>query len=179
MKNSGKVFESDFKNSLPDYCWVQRLNDPPAILVQGKIEGVRFTKENPCDYILFNTQSRYLYCIECKTTKYKSISYENINLKEQSSKMIHKHQIISLKNFSAYDYVIAGFMFNFRDEEKDMQRTYFQNIKDFISMCEDIDKSSCNEIDLLLHGAVKVNGKKKRIYYQWDIDELFKKIESR
>lgn len=179
MKNVGKIFESAFKTSVPDYCLVQRLNDPPAVLAQGKIKGVKFAKENPCDYLIFNCKQRILYAIECKTTSYRSFSYEDINIKEQSRKMIHKHQIIELDKFSAYDYVIAGFLFNFRDEEHNMERTYFQDIRDFMKMYNSLDKSSCNEIDLLMNGAIKIDGQKKRVNYQWDIESLFQKIEER
>ena len=61
---------------------------------------------------------------------------------------------------------------NFRDEENDLQRTYFMNIKNFINMCGKIGKKSFNEIDLIMNGAIKIIGEKKRKRYRWNIDKF-------
>jgi hypothetical protein len=34
------------------------------------------------------------------------------------------------------------------------------------------NKSSFNEIDLIIHNAVKVNGELMRVNYKWDIESL-------
>lgn len=172
MQNSGKIFENQFKKSVPDYCLLQRLNDPPQSFNQSNL--TRFSIKNPCDFFMFDTNLQILHCWELKTTKYKSISFEKIDVDETQNKMIHKHQILSLIKFSDYKYVDAGFLFNFRDEKNNMERTYYQNINDFMIMYQKINKSSFNELDLLTNGAIKIEGTKKRKNYIWNIDTLLK-----
>lgn len=171
--NSGKRFEHQFKLSVPDYCLLQRLKDTAQSYNNSK--GTKFTWDNPCDFFMFDSISHILYCLELKTTKYKSMSFEDIYSDNEQNKMIHKHQILSLLDFSNFENVTAGFIFNFRDEDKEIERTYFQNIKDFDSMCKKIDKASFNEIDLIMNGnAIKITGTKKRVNYQWNLDEFLK-----
>lgn len=173
-KNVGKIFENNFKKSIPDYCMVQRLNDPP----QGFIESsaARFAPKNPCDYIVFDSEGRILYCLELKTTKYKSISFEDINETNQASKMIHKHQILGLLDMSKHDHVQAGFVCNFRDEANDTERTYYQSVQNFMKMIASIDKKSFNEMDLILNGAIKIKGTKYKVNHYWDIDGFMKSL---
>jgi hypothetical protein len=177
-KNVGKIFEESIKNSMPDYTLLIRLNDSPQAFKQSKL--TRFTPRTPFDYICFDTNSRTLYCLELKTTKFKSISFEDINNDEEENKMIHRHQIIGLTNYSIYNNVCSGFLFNFRDEKNNIERTYFQEINDFISMTNKINKKSFNELDLIVDGnAIKINGEKKRTRFQWNMDEFFKNMNER
>lgn len=175
-RNVGKIFETNFKKSIPDYCMIQRLNDPP----QGFIESstARFAPKNPCDYIIFDSKGRILYCLELKTTKYKSISFEDVNEEKQSEKMIHKHQILGLLDMSKHDHVCAGFVCNFRDEEKGLERTYYQSIQDFLKMVDGIGKKSFNEMDLILNGAIKIIGKKYKVNHYWDVDGFMEKMRN-
>lgn len=167
-KNSGKIFEDDFRKSVPDYCFLHRLKD--AAQSYNKSENTKFAWENPCDFFIFDSNTHILYALELKSTKYKSMTIQAD--KTDKSKMIKLHQIESLTNMSKYDGVMAGFVFNFRDEKNNMERTYFQNIIDFNNMYEKINKQSLNEMDLLLNGAVKINGTKKRVHYTWDLNEF-------
>lgn len=172
MKNSGKIFEQQFRKSVPDYCLLIRLPDPPQSFTQRS--DTKFSIKNPCDFIMFNTKSKTLFAIELKTTKYKSMSFDKLDDTSSGSKMIHKHQIEGLLKFSKYENVVAGFIFNFRDEKNNMERTYFQNINMFMKMYNEIDKSSFNEMDLILYGALKIDGTKKRVNYLWNIENLLK-----
>lgn len=172
MKNAGKVFEDCFKKSIPNYCLLIRIPDPPQAFAQ-RID-TKFSRKNVCDYYCFQSQTQVFYALELKSTKYKSMTFEDIALENPPKKMIHKHQILGLHNYSLYENVVAGFIFNFRDEKNNTERTYFQNIKDFEAMCKKINKHSFNEIDLLLNNAVKIQGQKKRVHYKWDLDEFFK-----
>lgn len=170
MKNSGKIFEDDFKSSIPDYCFYHRLKDPPQSFNQSK-NNLRFSLKNPCDAMIFDTKNRKFYTLELKTTKNSSISFEDINIKEkQQNKMIHKHQIESLLKFSKYNHVISGFIFNFRNEKNNTQVTYFQNINNFINMINSINKKSFNQKDLSRFSSIIITGEKKRIRYKWDLD---------
>ena len=172
MKNVGKIFEQTIKSSIPDYCLLIRLPDPPHSFTQRS--DTRFSIKNPCDYICYDSKSKMIYFFELKTTAYKSMSFEDIDSKESQNKMIHAHQIEGLTKFSKYDGVCAGFFFNFRDEVNNMERTYFQNIIDFNKMCCSINKKSFNELDLIMNNAIKIQGAKKRTRYTWDIDSFLK-----
>lgn len=111
---------------------------------------MRFSSKQPCDIFLFDGNTRLFYALELKTTKSGSFSFEDIHCDEkQPTKMIHKHQINSLQELSKYDYVVSGFIFNFRDENNGVERTYFQEIWDFFDMIGSIDKKSFNEKDLV------------------------------
>ena len=124
--NSGKKFEKQFRLSVPDYCLLQRLNDPPQSFTQSK--STKFSIKNPCDFFMFDSISHILYCLELKTTKYRSMSFEDIKSDEKQNKMIHKHQILSLLDFSNFENVTAGFILNFRDEKSGVERTYLSLI---------------------------------------------------
>lgn len=172
--NFGKRFEESIKNSIPNHCLLVRLPDPPHSFTQRS--DTKFSVKNPCDYLLFDSVSRSLLPLELKTTKYKSISFEDINCDEEQNKMVHKHQILGLLKMSKYDGVFPSFIFNFRDEKNDMERTYLQDIKSFVYMTGIIGKSSFNEIDLLKYNAIRIDGEKKRTRYKWDIDGLLNKM---
>lgn len=172
--NSGKIFEDDFKSSIDkDRCLLLRLNDQP----QSFQKTARFSLKPPCDFILYDSKTNLLFPLELKTTKYKSMSYENINERNPNNAMIHKHQLEKLLEFSKYEGVKAGLLLNFRTEETNFQRTYYISIQNFLSMCKKINKKSINEIDLITTGkAIKVDGTKKRTRYTWDINQLLDKL---
>ena len=177
--NIGKVFEESIKKSMPDYALLIRLPDPPQAFT--KRSDTRFSHKNPCDYICFDTNNKVLLCLELKTTKHTSISFEDINNEDDNKKMIHRHQILGLEKYSMYDNVNAGFLFNFRhfedNKEKYFETTYYQSIEDFLKMTEEINKKSFNEIDLIKYGnAIKVQGAKKVSRWYWDIDSLLQNI---
>ena len=53
MKNVGKVFENDFKQSVPqEYCLLHRLPDPPQSFKRSK--DTKFSHKNPCDFHMFD-----------------------------------------------------------------------------------------------------------------------------
>lgn len=179
MQNQGKKFENAFKNSIPEGNYmVHRLHDPPQAFNQS--DALRFSWKNPCDYFVFDDKNQILYTLELKSTKQKSMSFEDISIKEkQPSKMIHKHQILSLIEFGKYANIISGFIFNFRDEEQGIERTYFQSIGDFMKMYYSLNKKSFNEIDLIQSGGyLKVVGTKKRVNYTWDIEGMFNELSA-
>lgn len=91
--------------------------------------------------------------------------------------MIHKHQINGLQEFSKIDYVVAGFLFNFRDEVNGSEKLYFQDIWDFYDMIEDLDKHSFNEKDLLKYSPISIEGKKKRVNQAWNMEKFLNEQE--
>ena len=172
-QNVGKIFEIDWRSSIPSYCFVQRLYDPPQAFIQRS--DTRFSHKNICDYIFFDTRNQLLYLCELKTTKYRKIAFEDITVENPVNKMIHKHQILGLYENAKYEYVVPCFILNFRTEETNIQRTYFIHINDFVKMIKTLNKKSFDEIDLINNGAIKINGLKKRTRYAWDINEFLSK----
>lgn len=170
MSNTGKIFEDDFRSSVDkSRCLLIRLNDQPQVFSKS----AKFSLKPPCDFVLYDSLTKLLIPLELKTTKYRSMSYEDVNKENQNNAMIHRHQLEKLLEFSNYNGVKSGLLLNFRTEETNMQRTYYISIQNFLDMCQKLNKKSVNEIDLLSVGnAVKVNGVKKRSRYLWDINNL-------
>ena len=168
-KNTGKIFESSIKESIPDHILLIRLNDSPQAFKQSNL--TRFTPKSPFDYLCFDTKSRKLFCLELKSTSNKYMGFEDINSDKEQNKMIHKHQIEGLLKCSTYPNVVAGFLFNFR--LTDNESTYFMEINQFQKMCKLINKKSFNIMDAVLYGAKKIGGFKKRTRWYWNLDEFF------
>lgn len=95
---------------------------------------------------------------------------------DNPNSMIKYHQIKALTEMSKYEYVEAGFVLNFRNEEENSQITYWQSIENFNEMMKQVNKKSFNEIDLLMYGAINVTGQKKITHYAWNVNELLDEI---
>lgn len=173
-KNPGKKFEEEFKKSCPSRLLLIRIPDPPQSFKQS--DELRFSPQNPCDYIGFDTETRTLFCLELKSTKSRYVSFEDENTRKKTSRLVKRHQIRSLTDFNEYDNVVSGFVFNFRDESETVKRTYFQSIKDFNYMVSNIDKKSFNEIDLIKNNAIKIDGRRMIKNYSWDIESFLNTI---
>lgn len=91
--------------------------------------------------------------------------------------MIHKHQINGLQEMSQINGVVAGFVFNFRNEKEKIETTQFQDVWDFFDMIESLDKKSFNEKDLLNQNPIQIYGKKKRVNYTWDMETFLKNYD--
>ena len=173
IKNKGKVFEDDWKSSVPEYCLNIRLPDPPQSFTQRS--DTRFSHKNPCDFVMFSSKHRLFLPTELKSTKHKSISVQ-LTKEDNPNSMIKYHQIKALTDMSKYDYVESGFVLNFRNEEENSQITYWQSIGNFNKMMKEVNKKSFNEIDLLVYGAINVTGQKKITHYTWNVNELLDEI---
>lgn len=173
--NTGKRFENAFKSSIPNHCLYYRLPDPPQSFNQSST--LRFSWKNPCDVFLFDSHSSTFLTLELKTTKNSSFSFEDINIeKKQASKMIHRHQILALKEYSKFKNVVSGFIFNFRNDKNNTEITYFQSINDFLNMLSAISKKSFNKKDLEKFKPILITGNKKRVNFKWDIDNFLTKV---
>ena len=173
--NVGKQFEKDFSSSVPSYCYLHRLRDSAQSYNNSK--NTKFAWDNECDFFIWDSKHCLFYAIECKTTKFKSMSVQ-LDKEDKSQKMIKYHQIESLTKISKFDGAKAGLFLNFRDEKNGTERTYFMDITDFNKMMKTINKVSCNEIDILMNNGIKIQGEKKRIHFKWYLDDFFEAQES-
>ena len=174
MGKEGKIFESDIETSSKEqnvfYFRVRDVNLPPDVRMRVKLP------QNKYDCLLF--YNGYLFPVEMKSTKGKSVSF--------SESIIKANQIENLKEATDYEDVIAGFLFNFREPDN---KTYFVHIDEFLkykniaenqldhTYINKINKSSipikiCEEI------GIEIKSVKKRVRYRYLIkDGLDKLIE--
>jgi recombination protein U len=66
-KNEGKIFEDAWRSSVPDTCFIYRLNDNAGSFGGG--DNLRFATSNICDYIMHDDISNTMYCVELKSTE--------------------------------------------------------------------------------------------------------------
>ena len=165
--NVGKIFENNFKKSIPKEIFYLRLKDSASSFKQDSC-ATRFTLQNPYDALLFD--GLYLYTFELKSTNGTSFSFQKEN--DKSSKMIKFHQIKGLLNASEYVNVCSGFVFDFRESE-----TYFLRISNFVKFMNNTKKVSINEQDIIDYGGIKISKTKKKVNYIYDIGLLLKEIK--
>lgn len=162
MKNTGKRFEEDFSKSVPRQHLIHRL--PDAAQSFGGSSNLRFSRKNPFDYLLFDTEHRTLYALELKTVDKKSISFERT---EDEEKEIHLHQIKGLQAWGQYSGVVAGFVIEFRP----IENTIFIDISSFCKMMDLNEKKSftINDIESLHLPYYVIPQTKKRTRCAYDV----------
>ena len=141
--NIGKIFESQWRSSVPDYALLYRLPDPAQSF--GGSNNLRFSAKPPFDYLLWDSARYILFALELKTV-----------------------QIANLNNWNKYDGIVAGFVIEFRQIEK----TVFIEISEFNRLLSLIDKKSFNYNDLNERGIkyITIAQEKLRTRYKYDID---------
>lgn len=172
--NPGKRFEADIIASAPPDVFVHRLRDTAQSY--NKSKKTLFTWNNEADFFIY--RNPLFVAIECKSTKYKSLSVQ-LSEDDDDSKMIKCHQIKSLRKISSFDGAYGCFLLNFRDEKNNCERTYCLSVKDFDEIIEKTGKKSINEIDIVMNGGIKVQGNLKKTHYRWDLNKLLDDIYSK
>lgn len=152
MKNPGKAFEEDFKNSIPEDILYIRLKDAGG---WSNGSNTRFTVKNECDAILF--REPYLYMLEFKSHKGKSLPLSCIS----------PNQLKQLKSFTKYDYVIAGFVINFRD----LEETYFIYADYVYQFAQEMERKSI-PYDFIRDRGHRVQQTKKKVRYTYDVEQM-------
>ncbi|WP_257219480.1 Holliday junction resolvase RecU [Paenibacillus sp. LK1] len=117
--NQGKLFEEDFQKSAAqgaEKVFFVRLKD--TLIPVDLRSRVRVTK-NDYDCMMF--AKSHLFTLELKSTKDKSISFQE--------SVIKQHQIDKLNEANAYEGVISGFIMNFREPDN---KVYFIHIEEFL-----------------------------------------------
>ena len=114
MKNVGKEFEDSIKRSIPSHILLYRIPDAAQSFSGGNL---RFSRKNPFDFIMWDSQYRILYALEMKTVSGKSVSFER-SLDEHGD--IHVHQIEGLKEWSNTTALPVGSLSN----SEELKRLY-------------------------------------------------------
>lgn len=166
MPNIGKIFENNFKASIPDTVFRYRPPDAAQSFDMGS--KLRFSQKSPCDYFLFD--GNRLYVFELKTFQ-GSCSFERT---EEDEGIIHYYQIENLKKFSQYKNVISGLILDFRKED----HTYYLPISEFNILISNISKKSFNESDMLKwSNPTAIEKRKLKVNYRYNIEKLLKEIK--
>jgi recombination protein U len=147
-----KRFEDNFKKSC-DGIFCYRLKDNPLPFAEAKL---RFTSNNPCDFIVFHDGK--LALLELKEHKGKSLPLS----------CIRQNQIDGLKDAVMYDNIIAGFLVFFSDEEK----CFFMSIQNYFQFVRKNDRKSI-PIDYFLSNCLYIDTKKKRTNYRYGVERIF------
>ncbi len=163
--SSGKKFETNFKNSVPENIFYYRFRDGTSSWGNKACEGcpknkqlTRFQAKNICDCQLFDGD--YLYLLELKSTKGKSLSLNNIR----------KNQVDDLMAASEYANIVAGLVVNFADAEQ----TYFMEI-DLVNYWyyEQTERKSI-PIKEFKEKCIEIQSKKLKVNYRYDIHGFIK-----
>jgi len=157
--NTGKVFEENFKKSIPEDTYYLRLHDS-SIGFDIENSTQRFALKSPYDCILYRNGK--MYCLELKSIKDGGISYSG------SSPKIKEHQVNELIKSNGYG-CICGFMINFRNTEN----TYFLPIAQFEFLKETLSKKSINEKDIT-GVSILIPSRKLKVNYRYDLSEFLK-----
>lgn len=167
-RNIGKIFEDSVQRSMPDYVLMYRLPDSAQSFEKNK--KLRFSRKNPFDYLLWDSNRHVLYALEMKTVAGNSISFERAKNEKRN---IHYHQIEGLNKWNAYDGIICGFIIEFRKSET----TVFLNIDEFNRLMTLISKFSFTIEDLEKHNIKHqiIPQEKLRTRYKYDFSGLLEK----
>ena len=171
----GKIFEQEIEQSCKDqnifYFRVRDVNIPPDLRYRIKLP------QNKYDSLIY--YKGFLFPIEMKSTKQKSISLKDAVIKE--------NQIRNLKEATQYENVIPGFLMNFREHDN---QTFFIHINDFItykniaenqlnhSYKNKINKSSI-PLDICKEIGVEVINIKKKVRYRYYVNKLLDELINR
>lgn len=167
MNKDGKLFEEQWKRSIPEDVYYLRLKDNPSSF--GKDSSfVRFTLNNPFDCLVF--YNGFLFPLELKSTSSKSISIQT--KKEEKGKMIKINQIEGLSKSNKYENIFSGFLFDFRESEK----TFWMGINDFLKFQEENNKKSINEKDIIKYNAIEVEKERKKTRYVFSVKKLIEDV---
>jgi recombination protein U len=158
--NAGKVFENDFKKSVPAHMWFYRFRDGTATFYDGmdRDDGIRFQQTNICDCLIFH--NGLLVLAELKSSKGKSVSFKN--LREKQVKELFEITVSGIR---------TGFIFNMRDIEE----TYWIDawkVKEYMDFA---DRKSF-PIDWMRSVGIPVNTMKLKVHYRYGVAELVERL---
>jgi penicillin-binding protein-related factor A (putative recombinase) len=175
VKNAGKLFEEDIQQSAKDQdIFFYRIKDVNPMFLKPN------TRVSKNDYDSFIYKKPNLFPIEFKSTKDNKFSF--------SESIIKAHQIKALQDAVTYDGLIAGFVFNFRENEN---QTFFVHIDEFTKYkyiaenqikehdyISKVNKASIS-LDICMEIGIEIRNVKKKVRYRYYIGKLLDELISR
>ncbi|QHM88918.1 hypothetical protein DXY21_02992 [Bacillus velezensis] len=165
--NQGKVFEANIEKSAADQkLFFYRIKDVNPVFLK---RGATVSKNK---YDCFLHFKGYLFPLELKSTKDKSIAFQE--------KIIKPQQIKHLKEATQYPNVIPGFLFQFREPEN---KVYFVHINDFLTYKNIAENQLANTYKNKVNKAsipiaiceeigTEVRSMKKKVNYTYYLNKL-------
>lgn len=150
-KNMGKVFEKEFKDSVPADCFLERYKDDTS-----GFYGV----SNPADFRLYKFP--VLILLELKTHKGKSLPLAKIR----------ESQLKGMIRAVNYLGVYGGYMVNFRD----LEETYFLSVGYVENFVKAGERKSI-PIEFFRENGIRIPSEKKRTLYRYDLSSWLKRYE--
>lgn len=167
--NTGKIFEQNFKKSVPDDFYYLRLKDPAVGWTGG---ASKYSPNNPFDCLIYTGTG--LHCIELKTCA-KSITFWREDFEHDGKKHtfeIKKHQIKGLYEAGIYHGIYPSIVINFRDANE----TWCIPISLFKDFTDGLSKKSINHEDAALLGY-RVPTRHLKVNDRYDIKAMTEAIE--
>lgn len=165
--NVGKIFEDDFKASVPKEYYTVRLNDPAVGFSGGSSQ---FAPKNPYDFIVF---AKVMHCLELKSSG-GAITFWQERFELDGKKRtydIRKHQIKGLTEAATHENVYAGLLLNYRSKGI----TVYVPIDRFNTWAAETTKKSINAQDALGLGF-PVDSRKLKVHYRYDISKMCEEV---
>jgi recombination protein U len=164
MKNQGKLFEEDFKASVPKNVYYLRLHDPATSFLSNQTDSdhktMRFSLKNPYDAVL--CKNGQMYCVELKTVGGASASFFG------KTPVIKVRQVESLLSAKQKGGARAYLVIRFRR----FQETYAIEPERFLAwMCQTNRKSL--PISTARSIGIRLPEKKRRTRFRFDLSPLF------
>lgn len=164
MKNTGKIFEEEFKASIPKNIYYLRLPDA-ALGFDIENSKQRFSLKSPYDTIL--CKNGQMYCFELKSNTHNTMSFEG---KTPRIKRRQIENLVKAQEAGAF----AGALLNFRKREE----TYYMQADILLNFMNTCGKKSINIEDAKRLGIL-VSCKKLKVYYRYDIETLIKNLNQK
>lgn len=155
--NCGKIFENDFKKSVPKDVYCLRLTDS-AIGFDVNNSTQRFALKSPYDFVL--CKDGRMYAIELKSNAGTSISFdgEKPEIKPSQIKNLLKAECSG---------AVAGLLLNFRKTNE----TFFIPVGIFKRFVDTCSKKSININDAKSIG-IEIPARKLKVHYRYNLSEI-------
>ena len=164
-RNPGKIFEDDFKASVPKDVYFVRLHDS-SIGFDIEHSTQRFALKSPYDAIL--CYQGQMYALELKSNQGTSLSFDG------NTPKIKRKQIENLVAAKQKGGAIAGIVINFRTYEE----TYFIDAEVFYAFMNSVEKKSVNINDVRSMG-IRIPEEKKISHSRYDISVILQLKEAK
>lgn len=155
--NSGKIFEKNFKASIPPGVFYYRFRDSPASFGQGT--QTRFSTSNICDCLLFGNKTIFL--CELKSHQGKSIPFN----------CIRENQIEQLTAAAKFPFIIPALVIFFPECE----RCFAVHINDWNNLVDASTKKSANIAEIEQAGF-EVGVTKLKTNFRYDVAKMMKDL---
>lgn len=150
-KNMGKVFEQEFKNSVPPDVFLERYKDDTS-----GFYGV----SNPADFRLYCYP--VLILVELKTHKGKSLPLSKIRPAQL------KGMLKAVTHYGVY----GGYLVNFRD----LEETFFLSVGYVERFIKDGERKSI-PAEFFREYGIPIPAEKKRTLYRYDLKEWLERYD--